>query len=147
MYVVWAHNIYVLLKWKRNTFFKLVQGFPLPGMTAIIDIMFLYGSAHVMKRPLFSQACELAFTECDTGGHGLISEQELGDAIRLAIPNLDDDEIHELFNIFDTDGDGIVSKNNFTSRLRQNPLLIALFAPCLVHKYSSQVGHRILEIV
>lgn len=39
MLVVWAYNIYVLLKWKRNTFFRLLQGFPLPGMTAIIDIM------------------------------------------------------------------------------------------------------------
>ncbi|PNT49803.1 hypothetical protein POPTR_002G151800v4 [Populus trichocarpa] len=108
---------------------------------------FLYGSAHVLKQPLFRQACELAFTECDTGGHGLISEQELGDTIRLAIQNLDEDEIHELFNVFDTDGDGIVSKDSFISCLRRNPLLIALFAPCLVHKDSSQGGHRILEIV
>ncbi|KAL3604052.1 hypothetical protein D5086_004911 [Populus alba] len=106
---------------------------------------FLYGSAHVLKQPLFRQACELAFTECDTGGHGLISEQELGDMIRLAIPNLDEDEIHELFNVFDTDGDGIVSKDSFISCLRRNPLLIALFAPCLVHKDSSQGGYRILE--
>ncbi|KAJ7007565.1 lysophospholipid acyltransferase LPEAT2 [Populus alba] len=108
---------------------------------------FLYGSAHVLKQPLFRQACELAFTECDTGGHGLISEQELGDMIRLAIPNLDEDEIHELFNVFDTDGDGIVSKDSFISCLRRNPLLIALFAPCLVHKDSSQGGYRILEVV
>ncbi|KAG6737106.1 hypothetical protein POTOM_059899 [Populus tomentosa] len=108
---------------------------------------FLYGSAHVLKQPLFRQACELAFTECDTGGHGLISEQELGDTIRLAIPNLDEDEIHELFNVFDTDGDGIVSKDSFISCLRRNPLLVALFAPCLVHKDSSQGGFRMLEVV
>jgi hypothetical protein len=56
-------------------------------------------------------------------------------------------QIHELFNVFDTDGDGIVSKDSFISCLRRNPLLIALFAPCLVHKDSSQGGHRILEIV
>ncbi|CAK7347974.1 unnamed protein product [Dovyalis caffra] len=106
---------------------------------------YLYGSAHVMKRPLFRQACELAFTECDAGGHNQISEQELGDTIRLAIPDLDGDELHELFNIFDTDGDGFVRKDNFISCLRRNPLLIALFTPCLVHKDSSKVGHGILE--
>jgi lysophosphatidylcholine acyltransferase/lyso-PAF acetyltransferase len=43
----------------------------------IWSLQFLYGSAHVLKQPLFRQACELAFTECDTGGHGLISEQEV----------------------------------------------------------------------
>ncbi|XWS45987.1 hypothetical protein CRYUN_Cryun14cG0026300 [Craigia yunnanensis] len=29
---------------------------------------FLFGSAHVMKQPLFRQACELAFAECDAEG-------------------------------------------------------------------------------
>ncbi|KAJ6972190.1 hypothetical protein NC653_032695 [Populus alba x Populus x berolinensis] len=106
---------------------------------------FLYGSAHVMKRPLFQQSCELAFAQCDTRGHNQISEQELGDTIRHAIPDFDEDEIHELFSIFDMDGDGSVSKDNFLCCLRRNPLLIALFKPCLVHKDSSQVGQGILE--
>lgn len=54
-------------------------------------------------------------------------------------------QIHELFSIFDMDGDGSVSKDNFLYCLRRNPLLIALFKPCLVHKDSSQVGQGILE--
>ncbi|KAG6748027.1 hypothetical protein POTOM_047922 [Populus tomentosa] len=106
---------------------------------------FLYGSAHVVKRPLFQQSCELAFAQCDTRGHNQISEQELGGTIRHAIPDFDEDEIHELFSIFDMDGDGSVSKDNFLYCLRRNPLLIALFKPCLVHKDSSQVGQGILE--
>uniref|UniRef100_A0A6N2MSE3 EF-hand domain-containing protein n=1 Tax=Salix viminalis TaxID=40686 RepID=A0A6N2MSE3_SALVM len=52
----------------------------------------LYGSAHVMKQPLFQQSCELAFAQCDTSGCNQISEQELGDTIRLAIPDYDEDE-------------------------------------------------------
>ncbi|GMP43133.1 hypothetical protein CsSME_00012619 [Camellia sinensis var. sinensis] len=53
---------------------------------------FLYGSAHVLKQPLFRQACELAFVECYTGGNHYITEQELGDSIRQAIPNMDEFE-------------------------------------------------------
>ncbi|KAB5527019.1 hypothetical protein DKX38_020866 [Salix brachista] len=106
---------------------------------------FLYGSAHVMKQPLFQQSCELAFAQCDTSGCNQISEQELGDTIRLAIPDYDEDEIHELFSIFDMGGGGSVSKDNFLSCLRLNPLLIALFKPCLVPRGSSQVDQGILE--
>ncbi|KAJ6679554.1 PHOSPHOLIPID ACYLTRANSFERASE [Salix purpurea] len=106
---------------------------------------FLYGSAHVMKQPLFQQSCELAFAQCDISGCNQISEQELGDTIRLAIPDYDEDEIHELFSIFDMGGGGSVSKDNFLSCLRLNPLLIALFKPCLVPRGSSQVDQGILE--
>ncbi|KAJ6400469.1 hypothetical protein OIU84_016006 [Salix udensis] len=106
---------------------------------------FLYGSAHVMKQPLFQQSCELAFAQCDTSGCNQISEQELGDTVRLAIPDYDEDEIHELFSIFDMGGGGSVSKDNFLSCLRLNPLLIALFKPCLVPRGSSQVDEGILE--
>uniref|UniRef100_A0A5B6ZLI9 Putative lysophospholipid acyltransferase LPEAT2 isoform X2 n=1 Tax=Davidia involucrata TaxID=16924 RepID=A0A5B6ZLI9_DAVIN len=95
---------------------------------------FLLGSAHVLKQPLFRQACELAFAKCDTGGNHYISEQELGDSIIKAIPNLNEDEIHELFNLFDIDSDGMISKDDFTACLRRNPLLIALFSPQLMHK-------------
>lgn len=40
-------------------------------------LQFLYASAHVMKLPLFSHACELAFAESDTKGNGYISEHEV----------------------------------------------------------------------
>ncbi|KAJ9171306.1 hypothetical protein P3X46_014693 [Hevea brasiliensis] len=106
---------------------------------------FLYGSAHVMKQPLFRQTCELAFSNCSDGGDGQISKEQLGDIIRLAIPDLDDDEIHELFKLFGPDGDGRVSKDNFMSCLRKNPLLIVLFAPCLVRTGSSEAGDRMLQ--
>ncbi|XP_034708450.1 lysophospholipid acyltransferase LPEAT2 isoform X1 [Vitis riparia] len=99
---------------------------------------FLFGSAHVMKQPLFRQACELAFAECDSDGDLYISEQELGDSIRPVIPDLNEDEwqlqIQETFNLFDTDKDGRVSKDDFSNCLRRHPLLIALFSPSLLHK-------------
>ncbi|KAL5792524.1 hypothetical protein ACOSP7_001118 [Xanthoceras sorbifolium] len=106
---------------------------------------FLFASAHVMKLPLFRQACELAFAECDTGGNGCISEHELGVAIRQAIPELNEDEIHGLFNLFDNDGDGRVSREDFLSCLRRNPLLVALFSTSLKHKDLSDAGKRTLE--
>ncbi|KAL7203576.1 hypothetical protein ACSBR2_016782 [Camellia fascicularis] len=95
---------------------------------------FLYGSAHVLKQPLFRRACELAFAECHTGKNHYISEQELGDSIRQAIPNMDELEIHELFKLFDTDSDERISKDDFSTCLRKNPLLIALFSTQLMCK-------------
>ncbi|KAL3517062.1 hypothetical protein ACH5RR_023964 [Cinchona calisaya] len=90
---------------------------------------FLLGSAHILKQPLFPHSCALAFDRCNAKGVEYISEQELGDALALVMPNLDVDEIHGLFTLFDIDGDGRISKDDFTTCLRQNPLLIALFSP------------------
>ncbi|GFY90313.1 calcineurin B subunit-like protein [Actinidia rufa] len=95
---------------------------------------FLYGSAHVLKQPLFRQACEFAFAECHTSGNHYISEQEFGHSALQAIPNLKQFEVHELFKLFDSDGDGRISKDDFTKCLRRNPLLIALFSPQLMLK-------------
>ncbi|XP_040999443.1 lysophospholipid acyltransferase LPEAT2-like [Juglans microcarpa x Juglans regia] len=100
---------------------------------------FLFGSAHVMKQPLFRQACELSFTECTAGGNDYMLEHELGDFLGRGIPDLNADEVHGLFNLLDSDNDGKISKDDFDSCLRKNPLLIALFLPCLLHKgFSSQ---------
>jgi len=101
---------------------------------------FLFGSAHVLKQPLFRQACEFAFTGCLTDVNQYISEQELGDFIKLAIPNLEQYEVHDLFNLFDTDHDGRISREDFFACLRRNPLLIALFSPQLMHKNFSGVA-------
>ncbi|XAR63132.1 Plasmalogen synthase [Bertholletia excelsa] len=95
---------------------------------------FLWGSAHVLKHPLFRQACELAFARCCTSANHYISVQELGDSIRQAIPNQDAYEIHELFKLFDTDCDGRISKDDFIACLRRNPLLIAIFSAQLMHR-------------
>ena len=38
---------------------------------------FLFGSAHVLKQPLFRQACELAFAECDAEGDNCCMEKEV----------------------------------------------------------------------
>ncbi|KAL7233424.1 hypothetical protein ACSBR1_017113 [Camellia fascicularis] len=105
-------------------------------------LQFLYGSAHVLKQPLFRRACELVFTECHTGRIYYISEQELRDSIRQAIPNMDEFEIHELFKLFDTNSDGRINKNDFIACLRRNPPLIALFSPQLMHKNLSGVDER-----
>ncbi|XP_043805636.1 lysophospholipid acyltransferase LPEAT2-like isoform X2 [Manihot esculenta] len=106
---------------------------------------FLYGSAHVMKQPFFRQSCELAFTNCSDGGDGQISKEQFGDIIRLSIPDLDNDEMHELFKLFGAEEDGRVNKDSFMSCLRKNPLLIALFSPCLVRKGSSEAGDMMLQ--
>ncbi|CAL5358563.1 unnamed protein product [Camellia sinensis] len=87
----------------------------------------------------FQTSRELAFPECHTGGNHYISEQELGDSIKLAIPNMDEFEIHELFKSFDTDSDGRINKDDFIACLRRNPLLVALFSPQLMHKNLSRV--------
>ncbi|XP_028065215.1 lysophospholipid acyltransferase LPEAT2-like [Camellia sinensis] len=93
---------------------------------------FLNGSTHVLKQPLFRQACELAFVECHTCGNHYITEQEV-------IPNMDEFEIHELFKLFDTDSDGRINKDDFIACLRRNPSLVALFSPSLMHKNLSRV--------
>ncbi|KAF8412339.1 hypothetical protein HHK36_000301 [Tetracentron sinense] len=95
---------------------------------------FLFGSVHVMKQPLFRQACELAFAECESRGYGSISKQQLGDFVRPGMQDIREEEICELFILFDTDSDGVVSKNDFMTCLRRNPLLIALFSHVLLHK-------------
>jgi lysophosphatidylcholine acyltransferase/lyso-PAF acetyltransferase len=105
---------------------------------------FLFGSAHVMKLPLFRQACELAFAESKAEGNDYILEHELEDSIRPAIPDLNADEVHGLFNLFDSDSDGKISKDDFNTCLRKNPLLIALFLHCWLHKGLPEAGDRML---
>lgn len=51
-------------------------------------------------------------------------------------------QIHELFELFDGDGDGRVSADDFMSCLRRNPLLIALFSHCLRHDDSLEDSDR-----
>ncbi|KAL7203516.1 hypothetical protein ACSBR2_016738 [Camellia fascicularis] len=101
---------------------------------------FLYGSAHVLQQPFSDEPCELAFIECHTGENHYISEQELGDYIKAAIPNMDEFEIHELFKSFDTDSDGRINKDDFIACLRRNPLLVALFSLQLMHNNLSGVN-------
>ncbi|KAL3738670.1 hypothetical protein ACJRO7_020103 [Eucalyptus globulus] len=103
---------------------------------------FLFGSAHVMKQPLFREACQLALRECDVGGRGYISEEQLGNSLRVTMMNMSKEEIRELFKLFDGDGDGRVSNDDFMSCLRRNPLLIVLFSHCLWHDDSSEAGDR-----
>ncbi|KAL6124319.1 hypothetical protein ACLB2K_076832 [Fragaria x ananassa] len=70
---------------------------------------------------------------------------QFGDVIRPAIPDLNEDEINELFNLFDADCDGRIGKDEFLTCLRRNPLLIALFSPCLLNKDFSEDGNQMLE--
>ncbi|XP_013725857.1 lysophospholipid acyltransferase LPEAT2 isoform X3 [Brassica napus] len=92
---------------------------------------FLFASAHVSTQPLFQQTCELSFSHCDADGDGYISIQELGDALKPTIPNLNKDEIQGMFMFLDDDKDQRISKSDFLSCLRRNPLLIAIFSPIL----------------
>ncbi|CAN6704253.1 unnamed protein product [Malus baccata var. baccata] len=106
---------------------------------------FLFGSAHVVKRPLFRRACELAFSECVSGENDYVSEQKFGESIGHAIPDLNEDEVRGLFNLFDSDNDGRISREDFLTCLRKTPLLIAVFSPCLLNKDISEDGNRLVE--
>ncbi|KAK9274316.1 hypothetical protein L1049_019130 [Liquidambar formosana] len=140
------HDFLKVLRLKACTLSEKIFGFiDVEKNGKITFRQFLFGSANVMKQPLFRQACELAFAGCDTSGKNYVSEGELGDSIRPAIPDLNKDEIHELFNLLDTDSDGRVSKDDFITGLRKNPLLIALFSPRLLQKDFNSAGDRILE--
>ncbi|KAK6920213.1 EF-hand domain [Dillenia turbinata] len=108
---------------------------------------FLITSAYIRKQRLFRQAYELAFSRCDLAGNGLISKQEFRSSIAHAVPDLRDDEIHELFDLFDSNGDGRICRDDFTTCLRKNPLLIALFSPILLHNDLTGLDSSDEEIV
>ncbi|KAL3536900.1 hypothetical protein ACH5RR_000266 [Cinchona calisaya] len=106
---------------------------------------FLLGSAYILKQPLFRHSCELAFVTCDVKGANYISEQELRDSLAWVMPDLDVDEIHWLFTMFDIDGDRRISKDDFTTCLRRNPLLIALFSLHLLRRDLPLAEHVMAE--
>ncbi|KAL7158593.1 hypothetical protein ABFS83_02G154600 [Erythranthe nasuta] len=108
---------------------------------------FLLGSAHILKQPLFRQACELAFSECDTNDKNYILKQELQDAVSLSIPNLNCEDIDGLYSLFGEDNHGKIGRNEFVACLKRYPLLIALFAPKLLHMSSSISDQCLLEEV
>ncbi|KAK2965857.1 hypothetical protein RJ640_027144, partial [Escallonia rubra] len=127
---VGIHDFFRVLRLKACNLSEKIFGFiDLHKIGRITFQQFLLGSAHVLKQPLFRQACELAFTDCDIDESHYMTEQEFSDSITLAIPNMNRDEMHELFKLFDTDSDGRICKNDFSNCLRRNPLLIALFSP------------------
>nr|QZA74856.1 acyl-CoA:lysophospholipid acyltransferase 2c [Camelina sativa] len=90
---------------------------------------FLFASGHVLTQPLFQQTCELVFSHCDRDGDGYITIQELGDALKNTIPNLNKAEIQGMYNLLDDDQDERISQNDLLTCLRRNPLLIAIFVP------------------
>ncbi|XP_061347329.1 lysophospholipid acyltransferase LPEAT2-like [Gastrolobium bilobum] len=114
-------------------------------MDEILESYLQPSAAHVMKQPGFHQACEVAFAECGGAVKAYIVEQELRDFIQPAISSWEEDEVHELFVLFDNNNDGKIDKGDFLSCLRRNPLLIALFKP--QPQYKESVGNGVLESV
>ncbi|KAJ8633569.1 hypothetical protein MRB53_026905 [Persea americana] len=106
---------------------------------------FFLGSAHILKQPLFRQACAGIFNVCDQESRGFISKQQIGDAIHSAVPTTSEDDVFELSNMFDIDNDGTVSFDDFNTYLRRNPLMIALFASYWTHNDS--LANGMLEVV
>ncbi|KAK1295851.1 Lysophospholipid acyltransferase LPEAT2 [Acorus calamus] len=99
---------------------------------------FLLGSAYVLKQPLFKQACIAAYDKFDDG-HGYMSMRQLGNLVQHAVPNLHHEKLGQLFKLFNVDDDGLISRDDFMSCLRRNPLLIALFAAHLNFHISLEV--------
>ncbi|XP_070038840.1 lysophospholipid acyltransferase LPEAT2 isoform X2 [Nicotiana tomentosiformis] len=113
------HDFLRVFRLKSCTLSEKIFGFiDMQKSGKITFKQFLVGSAHILKQPLFHQACESAFTACDDGGKNYILEQE----------------IHGLFTLFDTDHDGKISKADLIACLRRYPLLIALFSPCVLQQ-------------
>ncbi|KAF8380381.1 hypothetical protein HHK36_027866 [Tetracentron sinense] len=140
------HGFLRVLRLRTSPLSEKIFGFiDLEKHGSITFRQFLFGSAHVMKRPLFWQACALAFTECGAGGYSNISKQQLGDFIRPVMPDIRDEEICELFGLFDTDNDGSISKDDFMTCLRRNPLLVALFSPVLLKEDLLEADDRSTE--
>ncbi|CAL9189404.1 unnamed protein product [Musa hybrid cultivar] len=91
---------------------------------------FLTGSAQIRKQPSFWRACETAFAQCssdDMMDH--TSLEQIGRVIQSTLHGAVNSET--LRQLFDTDADVYVSKDDFMECLQKNPLLIALFAACV----------------
>ncbi|VVB03482.1 unnamed protein product [Arabis nemorensis] len=127
---VTLHDFLRVLRLKPCTLSKGIFGFiDVEKAGSITFRQFLFASAHVLTQPLFQQTCELSFSHCDADEDGYISIQELGNALKHTIPNLNKDEIQGLYILLDDDKDQRISKTDFLSCLRRNPLLIPIFAP------------------
>ncbi|CAN6836431.1 unnamed protein product [Brassica oleracea] len=129
---VTLHDFLRVLRLKPCTLSKGIFGFiDVEKAGSITFRQFLFASAHVSAQPLFQQTCELAFSHCDTDGDGFISIQELGDVLKHTMPNSNKEEIQGMYILLDEDKDQRISKVDFLSCLRRNPLLIPVVAPIL----------------
>ncbi|GMI98353.1 LYSOPHOSPHATIDYLETHANOLAMINE ACYLTRANSFERASE2 [Hibiscus trionum] len=143
---VQLHDFLRVLQLKPCTLSEEIFGFlDVEKNGSITFKQFLFGSVHVLNQPLFRQACEQAFAECDADGDNCCMEKELAAILRRTSPDLNDDEVHVLINLFDTDDDGTISRDDFFCCLRKNPLLIALFSTRLLHKKISKARDKMLE--
>uniref|UniRef100_A0A2P2L0J5 Lysophospholipid acyltransferase LPEAT2-like n=1 Tax=Rhizophora mucronata TaxID=61149 RepID=A0A2P2L0J5_RHIMU len=72
------HNFMRGMKLRACSLSEEVFGFiDVEKIGSITFKQFLYGSSYVMNLPVFLQACQVAFTECDTEQDNQISEQEV----------------------------------------------------------------------
>ncbi|KAK9056219.1 hypothetical protein SSX86_027309 [Deinandra increscens subsp. villosa] len=117
-----------VLRLKHSLLSENIFGFVDVGKNGVITFKeFLVGSIHILKLPLFRRACEVAFNESDVDKDGYISLSEFGGSTSPAIHDLSTSEIQALFELFDNDGDGRISKDDFSTCLKRNPLLVAHF--------------------
>ena len=68
----WLKVPYGFNMWLLTTSFNMH-----PSNMLVCCFQFLYGSAHVLKQPLFRQACELAYAECGSAIKDYIVEQDV----------------------------------------------------------------------
>ncbi|KAD3069174.1 hypothetical protein E3N88_37054 [Mikania micrantha] len=124
-----------VLRLKHSRLSENIFGFVDANKNGVITFKeFLVGSIHILKLPLFQRACDVTFIESDENKDHYVSLSEFGGSISPMIPDLATSEIQALFELFDNDGDGKISKDDFNTCLRRNPLLIAHFNHHFMHK-------------
>ncbi|PKA66348.1 Lysophospholipid acyltransferase LPEAT2 [Apostasia shenzhenica] len=92
---------------------------------------FLIGSALVRKQPLFMRACETAYMACCDSKSSCIAKEQFHDIFRAIIPTTSKDSIARLFDLFDAENNGKISRDDFMRCLWKHPLLVGLF-PSLI---------------
>ncbi|XP_057843646.1 lysophospholipid acyltransferase LPEAT2 [Cryptomeria japonica] len=122
-------NFLAVLGMPRTSFSEQIFCFfDVEAQHSITFTEFLYGSMSILKQPKFPLVCEFAFKYCDINGKGFLSKEEVERILELAFPCISQNNVYQIFKIFDLDGDEAVSWDDFKTCLERNPVFIALFS-------------------
>ncbi|KAJ3672426.1 hypothetical protein LUZ60_007147 [Juncus effusus] len=103
---------------------KIFHYFDVENKGSITFRQYLVGSAHIRKQETFWGACEKAF---EKSTNFQISLSQLGDILKSTLTYITDENVSQIFNIFDINNDKIISRDDFMTCLNKFPFLIPLF--------------------